>query len=95
MLLSTQFEATDARRMFPCWDEPAFRATFALTATTPSKWKALSNMPVASSTQHGATVESRLYRARQPFRDRLKTGWIKLTSRHIASPLLAGVMSRF
>ena len=63
VLLSTQFEATDARRMFPCWDEPAFRATFALTATTPSKWKVLSNMPVASSTQHGATTTTTFQRS--------------------------------
>ncbi|MDE2147402.1 MAG: M1 family metallopeptidase [Burkholderiales bacterium] len=46
-LLSTQFEATDARRMFPCWDEPAFRATFELSATVPAAWATVSNMPVA------------------------------------------------
>jgi aminopeptidase N len=53
LLLSTQFEATDARRMFPCWDEPAFRATFELTVTVPAKWATISNMPIASRVQHG------------------------------------------
>ena len=46
--LMTQFEATDARRMFPCWDEPVFRATFQLTAIVPEKQVAVSNMPIAS-----------------------------------------------
>jgi aminopeptidase N len=52
-LLSTQMEATDARRMFPCWDEPAFRATFELTATVPAGWAAVGNMPIAKRVVHG------------------------------------------
>jgi len=48
--LMTQFQAADARRMFPCWDEPVFRARFRLTATVPAKWMALYNMPEESST---------------------------------------------
>jgi aminopeptidase N len=58
VMLSTQMEATDARRMFPCWDEPAFRATFQLTATIPAAWKSVSNMPISKRAVHGklATV---------------------------------------
>jgi aminopeptidase N len=58
LLLTTQMEATDARRMFPCWDEPAFRASFTLSATVPAKWVSISNMPVAKRVVHGdlATV---------------------------------------
>jgi aminopeptidase N len=44
--LGTQFEATDARRFFPCWDEPSFRARFQLTVVVPENWLAVSNMPV-------------------------------------------------
>ena len=43
VLLSTQMEATDARRMFPCWDEPAFRAYFHLTVTVPKAWATVGN----------------------------------------------------
>ena len=48
IMLGTQFEATDARRFFPCWDEPAFRARFQLTAVVPENWLAVSNMPIES-----------------------------------------------
>ncbi|HEX4640110.1 MAG TPA: M1 family aminopeptidase, partial [Chthoniobacterales bacterium] len=45
-MLGTQFEATDARRMFPCWDEPSFRARFQLTVVIPENFVAVSNMPI-------------------------------------------------
>jgi aminopeptidase N len=43
-------EPTDARRMFPCWDEPSFRAVFQLTAIVPAKHTALFNMPIERET---------------------------------------------
>src|SRR5438477_6760330 len=46
--LGTQFEPSDARRFFPCWDEPSFRARFQLTAVVPQNWLAVSNMPIES-----------------------------------------------
>ncbi|KAK3914792.1 Puromycin-sensitive aminopeptidase [Frankliniella fusca] len=44
----TQFEASKAHRCFPCWDEPAFKATFDITVCCPEDRVALSNMPISS-----------------------------------------------
>jgi aminopeptidase N len=53
-MLVTQFEVADARRMFPGWDEPAFKAKFALSVTLPKDLVAVSNMPIASTSAVGA-----------------------------------------
>ncbi|HMX45388.1 MAG TPA: M1 family metallopeptidase [Candidatus Obscuribacter sp.] len=47
----TQFEATDARRAFPCFDEPQFKAVFALTLTVKDDLTAISNTPVQQETK--------------------------------------------
>jgi aminopeptidase N len=45
--LFTQFEAPDARRFFPGWDEPVFRTPYDLAVTIPAGEQAISNMPEA------------------------------------------------
>ncbi|MFL6844579.1 MAG: M1 family metallopeptidase [Allosphingosinicella sp.] len=45
--LFTQFEAPDARRFFPSWDEPQFRTPYNLTATVPAGQDVIGNMPQA------------------------------------------------
>ncbi|HEX8623321.1 MAG TPA: M1 family metallopeptidase [Allosphingosinicella sp.] len=47
--LFTQFEAPDARRMFPGWDEPQFRTKYALTVTVPEGQDVVSNMSQAGA----------------------------------------------
>ena len=46
-MLCTEMEPADARRLFPCWDEPSFRARFSVSVRLPKEgWTAVSNMPV-------------------------------------------------
>jgi aminopeptidase N len=45
-VITTRMEPADARRVFPCWDEPAFRATFQLSIRTRAEYTAISNTPI-------------------------------------------------
>ncbi len=51
----TQFEATDARAAFPCFDEPSYKTPWQLTLRFPSQNTAISNTSIASEKTEGAT----------------------------------------
>ena len=48
VMATTQFEATSARRCFPCFDEPALKAVFEVTMAVPKGRLVISNMPQVS-----------------------------------------------
>ena len=52
-IATTQFESHDARKAFPCWDEPAFKATYEVTLVVPSHLAAYSNSAVVRESDLG------------------------------------------
>ncbi len=56
-ILTSQFEAANARHAFPCFDEPAFKAVFNLSLVVDKKLSCISNMPIKSETDLGDKKE--------------------------------------
>ena len=57
-LATTQFEATDARRAFPCWDEPAQKAIFDVTLVFSDGYQAVSNTPIVEESKPSPGLKS-------------------------------------
>ena len=53
VIATTQFESTDARRAFPCWDEPDLKAVFGVALVVDEALMAVSNSPIVSETSLG------------------------------------------
>ncbi|NTX49852.1 M1 family metallopeptidase [Myxococcus sp. CA039A] len=54
---ATQFEAADARRVFPCFDEPAFKAKWSLSVRVPKGLAVLGNGPIVKEEKDGALTK--------------------------------------
>jgi aminopeptidase N len=51
--LYTQFEVPDSRRVFPVFEQPDLKATFAFTVTAPAAWQLVSNSPTPEPVVNG------------------------------------------
>ena len=56
--LYTQFEIADARRVFPCFDQPDLKGTFQFTITAPDHWKVVSNSTTPTPVAAGESTST-------------------------------------
>jgi cytosol alanyl aminopeptidase len=61
----TQFQSTDAREAFPCWDEPEFKIPWEVTLLVPKEHVAIANTPVERETEYQGT-KTIVYRRSPP-----------------------------
>src|SRR6185295_4524495 len=61
----TQFESDDARKAFPCWDEPSFKIPFQITLVVPKAHRAVANTLIAR-TIPGKTTNTVVFRTTKP-----------------------------
>ena len=66
LYLYTQFESADARRAFPCFDEPGFKNPWRLTLHTKKGLTALANTPVVSETDEPAGMKKVVFAPTKP-----------------------------
>ena len=94
--LFTQFEAPDGRRFAPEFDEPAYKATFELSAVVPVNQMALSNTPIVRSEPAGAGFK-RVHFAQTPKMSSyllfFATGDFERISRKAANGVEVGVVA--
>jgi aminopeptidase N len=69
IMASTQFESLDARRCFPCIDEPAVKAVFGVTLTVDAHLDVLSNMPSCKSERLLSNADQKKKKKRVVFQD--------------------------
>ncbi len=63
--LFTQFESLDARKAFPCWDEPIYKIPFQMTLTVPLLHEGVTNTPLEKETR-GATTKTLQFKRSPP-----------------------------
>lgn len=62
----TQFEPTDARRAFPCFDEPGIKTPWEISLRVPRQFLAVSNYPQASESDAGGGMKLVRFAATRP-----------------------------
>jgi len=62
----SQFEASDARAAFPCFDEPSYKTPWQLTLHLPQKDHAISNTPIVSETPEGGGLKKVVFKETKP-----------------------------
>ncbi len=66
LYLFTQFESIDARRAFPCFDEPSFKSPWQLTLHVKKEHTAVANTPVLSETDEAAGMKRVVFAPSKP-----------------------------